>query len=655
MENPNFLKKFPGLGNAPEVMAAKKRTEMSTGEKVGGDFESLIQNYLDRLSGFMERLSNVPEGKAKRKATEKFKHVTLDNFITKYENIPESYWREKDEDRNMGPFFREINDQGLAGDWNRMSEAEKETYKREHAETLIENQKGSLEEWIDYFLEEGSADIPDYLKYWVFRSIMNLQEYEKSKDWTREDAKEKELGGSEEKNEKKEGQFPGRSKNSLKKYPDLHPEALRYVVDAIAGKYESKDHEFGHDIQEDERKMFKEYLERENFAKLYAWAMESFNPIPEHLLPIIEGEWIKYPKGSDLSEVVKKLKGKGTGLCIAGKGAAHWYLDTGDLHIFYSNDEEGNANFPRIAIHAKDGQIAEMRGIAYKQNLDPYITDVASAKCSEFQNGKEYEEKSEDMKKLTDIENKTKEKRSLSREDLVFLYEMNAPIKYFGMSKDPRIEQLQKERIAKEDAPIVFDCAPEAIAWNQNEINEKTKAYVGPLFEGIFQKGIENIYTSFPEGKIEQYDIEIGGKTKDQLEKDLKEKNIQVYDWAKDLMSSKDFVVSENKENANLVRLAVKDLGFPGGATTDEIYSKAEKFGLELCPAEVGPHLRLQSATKDWTLIAMKQITDRYGHPCVFDLGSDGDKLDLRYYGALPGKHWYDDNHFVFRLRKFET
>ena len=107
--------------------------------------------------------------------------------------------------------------------------------------------------------------------------------------------------------------------------------------------------------------------------------------------------------------VVKTLKGKGTGLCIAGKGAANEYLKTGDLYIYYSNDEKGNPTFPRIAIHAKGDQIAEMRGIAHKQNLDPYMSEVASAELAEFGNGEQYEGKSQDMKKLTEIENKTRQ------------------------------------------------------------------------------------------------------------------------------------------------------------------------------------------------------------------------------------------------------
>ena len=44
------------------------------------------------------------------------------------------------------------------------------------------------------------------------------------------------------------------------------------------------------------------------------------------------------------------------------------------------------------------------------------------------------------MKQLTEIDNKTKKGEKLTKDELVFLYEINAPIEYFGYEKDPRIK-----------------------------------------------------------------------------------------------------------------------------------------------------------------------------------------------------------------------
>lgn len=673
-KNPDFLRKFPGLGNAEEVVAAKKRTEKRTGQKVSGDFASLIQNYLDRFTEHRDRLSEMEDGKAKERAIERTKAIITDKFITKYENIPETYWREKDENGEMGTFYRELYERGLSGDWARMSEGEKEKYKQDYAKTLIGDQRESLEEWLDYFIDkELSGDIPDYLKYWVFRSLTSLQEYEKPKDWNKENLKqsgrlsereesnrEETIQGPEEK--RSAGQFPRRAKNSLKKFPDLHPEALRYVVDALVAKHQGKNHDFGYDISEEERATFEQYLEQESFAKLYAWAMESFNPIPEELLPITEGQWVKYPQGSDVGEVVKTLKGKGTGLCIAGKGAASSYLNSGDLHIFYSNDQDGNPTFPRVAIHAKGEEIAEVRGIAHKQNLDPFIGEVASAKLSEFANGKAYEGKTEDMRLLTELENKTKQNQPLTKSDLLFLYEAEAPIRYFGMNKDPRIKELRDKRDKNADMLIIFECQPNQIIHNQQELQQaikdeqEIKAYVGDLFPNVFKllpNTIEYIYTEFPEGKIKQKTIKLGTelKTKDDFLKAIESQGGQTSYWAKQIMSKPEFSASEEEFNENLVILSVKALGFPDSATVKEIFERAKELGLELCPPETGPQLRLQypeQSVGEWCLIGMNPITGSGGNPKLFDVRRGDDEPWLNASNGRPDRRFNGGDYFAF-------
>jgi len=303
--------------------------------------------------------------------------------------------------------------------------------------------------------------------------------------------------------------------------------------------------------------------------------------------------------------------------------------------------------------------IGEVRGVLdNQQNLEGNMTDIAEEKMNNLPGAEKYRKASADMKQLTAIDKKTKAGEELNKDDLVFLYEINNPIEGFGYQTDPRIKEIIATRNPEADMPIVFEYTPEQIAHNTKEINQDTKAFVGPLQEGIFnliqQYNIEHIYTSYPEGKIRQYQIEIGGKTKAQLEQELKARNIWVSNYAQDLLNSPYFSTSKNKEQANLVRLTVEDLGFPEGATTDKIYKRAEKLGLELCPAEVGPNLRLQYTGKEWILIGMKQISDRDGDPDVFYLTAGGGQLGLSSDSAWPVDLWDDDFEFVFRFRKSE-
>ncbi|MFH0779412.1 MAG: hypothetical protein V1928_00965, partial [Parcubacteria group bacterium] len=244
---------------------------------------------------------------------------------------------------------------------------------------------------------------------------------------------------------------------------------------------------------------------------------------------------------------------------------------------------------------------------------------------------------------------------TLTQEELIFLYEMNGPIEGFGYQRDPRIKEIIAKRNPKEDAPIVFNCAADEIAWKKEDVDENTKAYVGELFPGVFGLNIEHVYTSFPEGKIQKYDIIVGGKDKKQLMKELQEKNVDIYDSAKQMMDDVDFKTLKKEEKAELIRLTVGALGLKDGAKTQEIYDKAEELGLELCPPEAGPQLRLHYSGNDWMLIAMKQISGFSGGPRVFFLGRYGDRPALGGYYAFPTRYWISDHEFVFRSRKFKN
>src|SRR3989344_9464489 len=126
--------------------------------------------------------------------------------------------------------------------------------------------------------------------------------------------------------------------------------------------------------------------------------------------------------------------------------------------------------------------------------------------------------------------------------------------------------------------PIVFDCEPSQIAHSVGEVNESTKAYIGQLEPGIFQKlpeTLEHIYTSFPDKKIRRENLEIGGKTADQLIAEMTAKNINITNYAKSMLKSREFIYTKNSEEITLIRLTVADLGFKNNATADQVYQRA--------------------------------------------------------------------------------
>lgn len=620
MENPKFLKEKYNLQSSPEVESAARRTKKTKGKEMSGQaHEARIQNYLNRLKEIIERKDQDKREQGMRA----LKKILHNKFVIKSEEIPESFLDSiKRRHREEGHDDIDI-PEGL---------------RAELAETLIAEQLDSLDAWIDY-LASNDAKYPDWLKYWAIRNILKMGRYDKEKQ-----------------------KFTERTGHAVNPFPEINHEALALIFEAMEAKHSGKSYDFGYDIEEETKKSFLQALDKGNFPKLYALAIEEFNPIAEEFLKITEGQWVKYPKGSDSKKVSDTLRRRGTGWCIAGEPTARRYLLNNDLEIFYSLDSEGNSTIPRVVIVSSGDNVSEVRGVARQENLDPHIGEVVKNKLSGLSGGKSYEKKLNDMKLLTLIENKTKNGQVLTKNDLVFLYEIDSPIQGFGYQRDPRIKELREQRDPQADMLVVLDCSQDQIAHTASEINQNTRAYLGQLKPGTFDKvqqyKIEHVFTTFPEGKIRKFEITIGGKMTKQLERELKEKNINVSSYGQSMLKSEDFTVLSNQENATLVRLKVADLGFANGATTDEIYRKAQELGLELCPAEVGPNLRLQYLDQplgEYFWIAMKQIAGRGGYPLVFELVRYEDGLWLYGSWVSPGSRWVPDDEFVFRLRKLDT
>lgn len=158
---------------------------------------------------------------------------------------------------------------------------------------------------------------------------------------------------------------------------------------------------------------------------------------------------------------------------------------------------------------------------------------------------------------------------------------------------------------------------------------------------------------SVPTFKVWQI-LTIGGKSKDELLVKIEAAGQFASDRAKDVMSKPTFTTLPEPTTLNLARVKVRDLGFTKNPTTTRLFARIREVG-ELCPAEIGPHIRL--ALKDqpkgdifW--VAMETITDSDGLPGVFCVKrSDSGEawLSCNYVG--PDHQWYLENEIVFVLR----
>lgn len=656
---PQFLKQKYDLHNKPEVKAAARRTEVKTGERLTQDPYTRIENYLDSLANiFNPPLLEGHEHFDRRKRNITIvKPVLHDKLVIKPDKIPESYW---DLQRRI------IREEGREADFPKDSEGKIEipdNIKEQIVETLIEGQTASLDKWIDYLTSDDAA-YPNWAKYWAIRSILEM--------------------GKLIKEEREDGEiaarFGRRTVDTVAPFPPLNPRALALTIGVLQARLAEKTKPKAERQPIDNQSIklddeaFQALLATEDFSKLYTQFLIEIPEYSAERLQETRGRWVKYDQGSDPTPLVASLEGYPLEWCTADLGTASHQLQGGDFYVYYSINDQGEAKIPRAAIRMEQDKIAEVRGIAPEQNLDPFIADVVREKMKEFPDGSSYEKKAYDMQMLTYIERKTRAGQQLNKNELVFLYEINGSIEGFGYASDPRIYELRTQRDPAVDAPIVFECQSEEIAHAATDITETTKAYIGQLEPGIFDrlpKSLEHIYTSFPEGKIRRFELTIGGKSKEQLINELQAHNSYILPEAEDMIKSPDFTTLENSEQIDLVRLKVADLGFTQFPTTAEIIGtkddideygnpapftkgKMTEFDLELCPAEVGPYQQLQDVNQplnERCHIAMKPIADRDGRPHVFRSGRDDFGPWLDYDDLDPTGEWGRDNRFVFRVR----
>jgi hypothetical protein len=337
-----------------------------------------------------------------------------------------------------------------------------EEEKQKIIEQVIKDQEESLNYWFTYLLSPEAENYPFEFRYWAFVEMLKCGSYDE-----------------------KRRTFNERTKSTIAPFPQLNQQALAIVLDEIIRRQNKQPSQILTSLQdENERKEFERRLQAENFRDLYGFALDYVKRLvlPKERLPIIKGEWRVFKKGSDPKELVKAIQNFPTGWCIAGEGTAASYLSHSDIWIYFSEDIEGNPTIPRAAIvyNPELLRITEVRGIAESQNLDPYIHPVVEEKLREIPQGIEWMETMQDQKKLAEIYLKHLNNQELTQEELRFIYEIDREIKRFGYERDPRIEEILRNRNKRKDLSQIFNCRENEIVTNEDKITDNTRIIYVP-------------------------------------------------------------------------------------------------------------------------------------------------------------------------------
>ncbi|WP_091031679.1 helicase [Paenibacillus sp. CF095] len=168
----------------------------------------------------------------------------------------------------------------------------------------------------------------------------------------------------------------------------------------------------------------------------------------------------------------------------------------------------------------------------------------------------------------------------------------------------------------------------------------------------------------YPDCAVEIRIVDVGGLTKTQLIQKLDQHSILLNKYGEQLLNDERFIVSSRKQSLQTVELTVRQLGFSNGATTFQLFRRANDLGLECCPVELGPYLRMQyldqpeicstnisegkKAPYGSITIASAALTEDNEFPKGFYLRRINDKLWLRGYLADDLHIWSPHDRFIF-------
>ena len=181
------------------------------------------------------------------------------------------------------------------------------------------------------------------------------------------------------------------------------------------------------------------------------------------------------------------------------------------------------------------------------------------------------------------------------------------------------------------------------------------------------EESVEKPFYMIPEGEVVKFIQEIGGKSAEQLEAEVKSTGREVTIYASDSIHSPKFEVLDEVTPQELAKFPVRALRFRGNPTTRQLYEKipqtrcridGEEYILELPRAEVGPHKAIadkDQALNDWYYVMHEPITGRHGDPGVFEVEHDSVGRFLYGRWASPDDRWAPDDQLVVALRKLES
>lgn len=399
--------------------------------------EAKLAQYLHLLQTrhHLFRVPSNDEEKARR-------NRVIRAFCIKPENFPERFFearRERDLKLGLGQVQ-------LSG--NRQQQL---------IDAIVTDQQKRLKQWVK-FLNSPEANFPIWFRFYVLSNIVKIREYDT-------------------KNES----FPRRTpKSSTANFPELNKQVIsdmfRYITDPefVTQKQTERAQKF---LRLENRDSYEDLPPVDaNFARLYEFFTKDFLlDVMDSRRVLTDGKWETFERDSLGTEVASVLSGHNTGWCSANFGQAQDQLRKGDVYIYFTADVNLEFKIPRILIRMEDERVKEVRGRLPDQEIEPELVEIANERLELLNGGNRYFRVVQDMNRLTDVIARDDKGERLTREDLIFIYQIEKPIIGFGTKVDPRLPALRETRDARKDLAYIFGCLPENVALTPLELTQTTE------------------------------------------------------------------------------------------------------------------------------------------------------------------------------------
>ena len=157
------------LGKLYDMLVREELLDIVQDEK-----EIHLSTKVERVNAYLDRLKHVEERAHEQDKIKSLKRMYYNRYIIKEEDIPEGY-------------FKSLEKRYLDEGHGHVNLVNPETnveiqLRKQHVDSVINEQKSSLDSWLDYLLSPDSDYLEMWAKVWVFQGMLKIGNFDINKN-----------------------------------------------------------------------------------------------------------------------------------------------------------------------------------------------------------------------------------------------------------------------------------------------------------------------------------------------------------------------------------------------------------------------------------------------------------------------------------------